>query len=297
MTFAIAVKQDPYQTYILSDDSAQSRVEVVPERGGIVTRWRIQGQDLLYLDTERFADPTKSVRGGIPILFPICGDLPDDTYTLEGKSYQLPRHGFARDLPWSVSDRVTDGHAGLTLVLKSNERTREQYPFDFQVTFAYQLRGKTLTLQQRYSNYSASPMPFSLGLHPYFQVGDKQQLAFDIPAARYFDRANNVGGPFNNSFDFTRNEVDATLTPLARREASFEDRARGIKLTVRYSEECSTLVFWMLQDKPFICLEPWSAPRNALITGEHLLSLEPGASLDTTVELVADTLRKENDDT
>jgi len=27
------------------------------------------------MDTERFKDPTLSVQGGIPLLFPICGNL------------------------------------------------------------------------------------------------------------------------------------------------------------------------------------------------------------------------------
>ena len=55
--FAIALKQDQYLTYILSDSEALSRLEVVPQRGGIATRWKIQGQDILYLDAERFANP------------------------------------------------------------------------------------------------------------------------------------------------------------------------------------------------------------------------------------------------
>ncbi|MGH2412296.1 MAG: aldose epimerase, partial [Microcystaceae cyanobacterium] len=60
--FAIALKPDQYLTYILSDQEALSRLEVVPERGGIITRWRIQGQNILYLDEERFAHPDLSVR-------------------------------------------------------------------------------------------------------------------------------------------------------------------------------------------------------------------------------------------
>ena len=33
-----------------------------------------------------------------PVLFPIVGRLPQDTYTYLGQSYQLPQHGFARGL-------------------------------------------------------------------------------------------------------------------------------------------------------------------------------------------------------
>jgi D-hexose-6-phosphate mutarotase len=33
----------------------------------MITRWQVQGQDILYLDAERFADPTLTVRGGVPM--------------------------------------------------------------------------------------------------------------------------------------------------------------------------------------------------------------------------------------
>jgi galactose mutarotase-like enzyme len=34
--------------------------------------------------------------GHAPVLFPIVGGLVDDTYRVDGQSYHLPRHGFAR---------------------------------------------------------------------------------------------------------------------------------------------------------------------------------------------------------
>ncbi len=66
--FNIAVKpEDNYLTYILKDLTTDFRLEIVPSRGGIVTNWTIQGQQILYLDRERFKNPTLTVRGGIPI--------------------------------------------------------------------------------------------------------------------------------------------------------------------------------------------------------------------------------------
>ena len=78
-----------------------SLIRIVPERGGLITEWLSEGKELLYFDLERFLDKDKSVRGGIPILFPICGDL-SEGYLIGGKKYFLKQHGFARDLPWSI---------------------------------------------------------------------------------------------------------------------------------------------------------------------------------------------------
>jgi galactose mutarotase-like enzyme len=94
MTFTITQNQNQYLTYCLKDErSFDAYLEVVPARGGIITRWQICGEDILYLDRERFKDPNLSVRGGVPILFPICGNLPDNTYQHQGRNYTLKQHG------------------------------------------------------------------------------------------------------------------------------------------------------------------------------------------------------------
>ncbi len=285
--FAIAQNQQQYETYILTDQDAQSRLEVVPERGGIITSWNLQNQDILYLDAERFSDPSLSVRGGIPILFPICGNLPDNTYTYNGKQYILKQHGFARDLPWEVTDRVTNELVSLTLVLSSNDQTRAVYPFEFQLAFTYQLKGNTLEIQQRYTNHSSEPMPFSTGLHPYFFTSDKSQLEFEIPASEYQDQITKEVHPFLGSFDLSRDEIDVAFGQLNDKSTSATDTGRQVKITLSYSDLYATVVFWTVKGKDYYCLEPWSAPRNALNTGEHLTELAPGASCEAFVRLTA----------
>lgn len=285
--FAIALNEQPYKTYILSDQAAGSHLQVVPERGGIVTHWQVQGQEILYLDAERFANPNLSVRGGIPILFPICGNLPENTYTYQGKQYNLKQHGFARDLPWEVADQVTQDLVSLTLILNSNDQTRAVYPFEFQLAFTYQLKGNSLELQQRYTNHSKEPMPFSTGLHPYFWTTDKTQLQFEIPASEYQDQRTKTTHPFRGSFDFNADEIDVAFQQPASQSASVTDPNRRLQLTLSYDDLYSTVVFWTVRGKDFYCLEPWSAPRNALNTGEHLTLLEPGATLETRVRLNA----------
>lgn len=279
--------QSQYQTYILSDQTGQSQVEVVPERGGIVTSWKVEGREIFYLDVERFSHPDLSVRGGIPILFPICGNLPDDVYSYQGKQYTLKQHGFARNLPWEVTDGETRDAASITLTLTSNDGTRAVYPFDFTVTFTYKIDGNTLEIHQRYANHSSEPMPFSTGFHPYFLVSDKSQLEVDIPANQYREKSSPAVQTFDGTFDFNRDEIDFAFRPLSRQEATVTDRDRQLQLTLSWDDSYSTLVFWTVKGKDFYCLEPWTAPRNALNTGENLLTVEPGAQRRTTVCLSA----------
>ena len=283
--FGIALKQEQYLTYILSDSQSLSRLEVVPERGGMVTRWKIQGQNVLYLDEERFAKPQLSVRGGIPILFPICGNLPNNIYTYSGQPYVLKQHGFARDLPWEVTKQGTETCASLSLQLNSNQQTKKVYPFDFQLTFTYQLQGNRLGIEQRYTNHSPEKMPFCIGLHPYFWIGDKSRSGFEIPAGEYQDQKTKEIHPFRGNFDFNRQEIDVAFSPLTSHSTSLIYKQRRLRVTIDYSDLYSTLVFWTVKGKDYVCLEPWSAPRNALNTGEQLNYIEPGETCEAAVEI------------
>lgn len=286
--FSIDLSQKQYKTYILSDSIGQSQLEVVPERGGIVTRWCVQGQELLYLEKERFTHPELTVRGGIPILFPICGNLPDNTYSDQGKSYTLKQHGFARELPWQYLDQSTHDGASLSLQLESNDQTRLVYPFDFHVNFTYRIKGNSLEIFQRYTNLSKeAKMPFSTGLHPYFSAPDKTQLRFEIPSMQYKDQKDQRVYDFNGRFDPTLDEIDVIFSKLTGLAATVTDESRRLRLTVSYNSSYAYVVFWTVKGKDFYCVEPWTAPRNALNTGEHLIYLDPGASCEMVVQMGA----------
>lgn len=282
-----SAQQAQYLTYFLQDQESQVSLEVVPEKGGIVTSWKIKGQEIFYLDKERFKDPQLSVRGGIPILFPICGNLAENTYTHQGKSYQLKQHGFARDLPWTVLKESTVNSASLTLSLESTPSTLEVYPFDFKIEYTYEVVGSKLRILQKYTNKSNQVMPYSHGFHPYFQVIDKSQLTFAIPSMSYEDKKTQTEHRFPGDFDFSLEEIDVTFASLSDSSVSYRDAQRGLEISLSYSKDYSRLVFWTVLGKDFICVEPWTSPRNALNTGINLLYLEPSQSQEALVEMNA----------
>ena len=286
--YKVSSEQKQYNTYTLSDDSSGSQIEVVPERGGIVTSWKINGQEVFYLDTERFTHPDLSVRGGNPIVFPLCGNLPDNTYNVDGKDYQIKQHGFARELPWTATAQNNDGAASVTVELASNEETKAVYPFDFHLAFTYSLQGNTLEIRQEYKNLSATPMPFSSGFHPYFLCGDKNQIEANIPSVSYQDNRTKENFAFDGKFDFDQDEIDAVFGKLNSRSTSIIDNSRNLKIAIDYDDFYTYLVFWTVKGKDFYCLEPWSATRNSLNTKEYLTVLAPNASCTAVVKITAD---------
>ena len=279
MVFSVSpTSEGQYDAYVLRDDSSQSRAVVVPERGGIISRWRVGDRSVLYLDRDRFADPSLSIRGGIPILFPICGNLPGNQYTWKGKPYSLKQHGFARDMPWTVGEQSTDNGAALTLTLASNDATRAVYPFEFELAFTYRLLGQSLHIEQQYHNRSDIPMPFSTGLHPYFAIKDKHKLRLDIPAAAYLDQQTGETHEFKGSLDYDRDEIDIAFRSLQRTNAVVDDLGQRSRLSMDFDEGYGTVVFWTVKGKDYYCIEPWTAGRNAINTGDHLWVLEPHAT-------------------
>ncbi len=285
--FTITKQPQTEPVYILNDTQSQSSLTVYPDRGGIATSWRVNDRELMYLDTDRFTDPSLSVRGGLPILFPICGNLPDNAYSVGDQKYSLKQHGFGRELPWTVTHQSTTTDASLTVTLESNDATRVVYPFDFSVSFTYRISGDELVIDQTYTNKSATPMPFSSGLHPYFLAPAKDRLTFEIPSTSYTEKQTGETHAFAGKFDFSQAEIDAAFTTVTGTVATVTDASQNLTLTMTSSENYRTIVFWTVADKDFYCLEPWTAPRNSLNTGIDLLHVAPGETLRTNVTFAA----------
>ena len=265
---------------ILELRDGDSSVTIVPGRGAIVTRFRVGDRDLLYLDESTLRDPTKNVRGGIPVLFPSPGRLSADHFERGGHSGSMKQHGFARDMAWQVRTRDA---ARATLVLESTDATRAMFPWAFRVTLGVALRGALLRLDVSVENTGDERMPFAFGIHPYFLVVDKAGARISTRATRAFDNVTKTVVPFGG-FDLTAKEVDLHLLDHGGSESAL-DWADGARLDLRASAEHTRWVVWTLAGRDFVCVEPWTAPADALNTGESLLWLEPGATRPLWIEM------------
>jgi galactose mutarotase-like enzyme len=265
--------------YRLEVPETQACVEVVPERGALVTAFQVAGDRVLYLDEATLEDPTKNVRGGIPVLFPIAGKLPRDSYELEGRTWSMKQHGFARTLPWRVLSSGAKGPGvRLECGLESTSQTLAQFPFRFEARLAFTLEGTTLTLDWTVTNRDERSMPLQLGYHPYFEVSqaEKARASVESRGNRSFD--NRVGEERTFSgFDLTQPEVDLHVLNHDRPGTVLHRPGRhGVEL--RWSPEFQVLVVWTLAEKDFVCVEPWTAPGGALARRGGLPLLEAGAT-------------------
>jgi galactose mutarotase-like enzyme len=273
------------ETYALVDGEA--RVEVIPSRGALVTRMSVGGDELLYLDESTVVDPSKNVRGGIPVLFPTAGKLPGDTYPVGRQAYSMPQHGFARRLPWTVRQAEKDL---LVVGLTSSEETLRSFPWRFDAQLTFSLDGPQLTLDFDVENQDTRPLPVHLGFHPYFLVPQISKAAASVAtdATRAWDNRQGQGKvvPFTG-LDLTAPEVDLHL--LDHSEASTTlHRGLGLRpVKLSWSIEFQRLVIWTLQGRDFVCVEPWTASAGALATGEGLIAVAPGERFSLIFEIEA----------
>lgn len=263
----------------LTDVASGSMVTVAPERGALVTSFRVGDRELLYLDAATLLDSSRNVRGGIPVLFPAPGKLEGDAWHYQDQSGVLRQHGFARNLPWTIVE--SDG-ACLSLVLSEDETTLPHYPWRFTAILRFVLSAARLRIGMKVKNRSDSAMPFALGYHPYFQVADKAGVRIDTAATRAFDNVLKRDVPFTG-FDLTRDEVDLHLLDHGSNASALHVQGGSIEISA--SASFTRWIVWTVAGKEFVCLEPWTSPGNALNTGEGLIALDPGRVHESWIEI------------
>jgi len=238
-------------------------IKFCPERGGLITNWVSDGKEILYLDEKRFMDKTKSIRGGIPILFPICGNLSTSS-SVFGKDYlQLKQHGFARDLEWQYCSN--ENEKSLCLFLNESKKTKKYYPFDFELRIEVILKINCLEFEITIYNKTDIAMPINFGLHPYFNVSDFKNLEFIDNPLNCQNQEKNVIG---NTLDELNNiNLGVDLLMYTSGRSSFRDRVFKRQVTLNHPYPFNLGVIWSDPPRRMICLEPWTSPRNSFIDG------------------------------
>lgn len=251
--------------------------EIAPSRGGLVTRFAVDNDEVLYFNPASLVDFGQRVRGGIPVLFPIAGRLTGDRYEAKGRSHPMRQHGLARQAPWSV---INVEAARLTMEFRSDSVSRASFPFDFSYRLTVDVGRagyRSLVLESVIENLGREPMPMHSGLHPYFLVPDrdKGETRIEAEAASVYDNMAGSTGAWAGEADFAAAELDLSLHEISSETTTLHVPGRPPRV-LSHTGFYSTLVLWTLSFQDFICVGPWSGPADALNTGVGLITLEPG---------------------
>ena len=284
--------------------SATARVEIAL-KGAELTSFIGRASGLEYLWQ---ADPAQWGRHA-PLLFPIVGKLPEDTYLIDGESYKLPQHGFARDQEFQLI--LEDAHS-LTLQLMASEASKKAYPFEFELRVRYELRGSVLTVGWHVRNPAAAPraLLFSIGAHPAFVC----PLA---PGAQFADYAFHFDHPVTLHRQLLRGGLrngetapvlaDQDSLPLTYElfadDALVFNRFDFTRLTLQKADKTGPFVRMRFNGFPylglwtkgpgaaFVCIEPWQGVASPvgepqeLRDKEGILTLEPSQEFETSYSM------------
>ncbi|MEN9909573.1 MAG: hypothetical protein RLZZ540_2722 [Bacteroidota bacterium] len=201
-----------------------------------------------------------------PILFPIVGTLKNNTYKVNNSEYQLPRHGFARDMNFELIDKKEDS---VTFSIQSSAETLKVYPFNFELQIHYSLDEKKLNIEYKVINKNQSKLPFSIGAHPAFSLDgnfEEYELKFKIEEALVYNLLENDLISNKTQILDTKDNLVKLNYKLFENDALIFKKLQSRSLTILKNETPLIKVhyqgfphlgIWTKKDAPFICIEPW----------------------------------------
>lgn len=138
--------------------------------GAHVMEWTPKGsKPVLYMSPLAVLEPSKAIRGGIPICWPWFGPHPTDA--------SQPAHGFVRNLMWTVGN-VSENLTGVTLefLLSDGPDSMPCWPHPFSLRLEIKM-GVTLSVDLHITNTGASEWSMTGALHTYLCVDDVRDAA------------------------------------------------------------------------------------------------------------------------
>ena len=229
-----------------------------------------------------------------PLLFPITGSVKEDTYTHSGKTYHLPKHGFAQNMLYEIEEKSEER---VVFLLVDNEQTREQYPFAFALRVIYELDGNALKTTYSVTNHSDEEMYFSIGAHEGYYTPEgieEYDIIFDEPVT--LDHTSLLGPLVTNLK--TRILTESTVLPMYEkffvsdalifenisvRTLTFRNRKNGRHVRVNFPF-AKNLLLWHMPNAPYLCIEPWAGIPDRIGTGYELKNKEDIIPLSPSAE-------------
>lgn len=226
-----------------------------------------------------------------PILFPIVGQLKNGETIIEGNTYKMGQHGFARDMEFEVVEENS-------YKLKASEKSFEKYPYNFELNVKYEADENEVTTTYEVVNKDNKEIIFGLGAHPAYKC--------DYSSGEYyleFEQDENdtvkvimLENGLVSDKDVDKNRFFKTAKRFELNKDTFKDDAvilknlKSNKVTLYKKDEkvlefdfsgFNYLAFWSKVGANFVCIEPWFNTADNVnsngefITKENILRLKP----------------------
>lgn len=214
--------------------------------------------------------------GQAPVCFPITGVLPNGEMEAFGKRCTMKRHGVARINPFEVLEQHKNS---VTFVQRSDENTKRDFPFDYELKIKYTINGDTVTNEYIVTNTGEDKLPFVIGGHPAFNCplsnGEKfedYKVVFDKNITKPCLRPNHHTGLVNvfEKFDEMHGgdtlslvhelfeEKDALIFENCEAKSATLIGKSGKGIKIEFQDMNNLLIWSAVGNAPFVALEPWT---------------------------------------
>jgi len=244
----------------IDQNGRENKASISPERGVNLLELIMEDKKILYLDEGTFKNRETNIKGGIPILFPNAGPIPDELK--DGIYGSLKQHGFARDLEWSVVKTEN----GFKSILISNEETMKVYPFEFKLELEHRFEenGSFMIIQSVTNLEKEKDINISSGLHPYFNVksSEKKNIKFNFEGGKIIEEK------FETWANGKAISIENHGFPL-------EVEIPGLgTLIFTLSSDFQRIWVWSQEGKDFVCVEPVMRDKGGIIIDPE--KIKPG---------------------
>lgn len=267
-------------------------------KGGELISFKINGEEKMH-QGESCIDENGKVywKRHSPVLFPIVGKLKKNKTLIGGRTYELPQHGFARDMEFEPITKLDNFHS---YVLRSNKYTLAKYPYEFELYNTYRTEGNKLTTIYKVVNTGLINLPFGIGGHPAFKI-DQEELKKGHYYLEFEQEEEKIhflyliDGLIGT--EYAKNPMEnKKIIPIGPH--TFDNDAlimkgitsNKISLKKRITEETVLtmdftdfpyLAIWSKPNAPFICIEPWFSTADTVkgsgvfTQKQDIISLKP----------------------
>lgn len=217
-----------------------------------------------------------------PVLFPIVGKLKKNQTIINGKTYEIMQHGFARDMEFEPITKLDNFHS---YMLKSNKSTLARFPFEFELYTTYRIDENKLTTIYKVINVGNCNMPFGIGGHPAFKIDvqelnngnyylefedseDKIHFLYLIDGLIGTEYAKNIMTDktkiFLNKDSFNNDAL--IMKGITSKKISLKKKDTGKKVLTMDFSGFPYLAIWSKPNAPFLCIEPWKNTADTVKT-------------------------------
>jgi len=234
---------------------------------------------------ELMTDANPAFWGGrAPLLFPIVGRVNGDALRVDGQSYPMPKHGFARKSPFAL---VTHSADQAQFRLTDSAATRAAYPFAFQLDVTFAVEGASVLTKVAIFNPAAEPLYTSFGFHPAFawplpygapRMDHRVRFASAEPGRLKAITADGLIAAEDRASPVADNEILLTDALFADDALVWDPvTAQGLRygpptgpaLDISFPNT-PRLGIWTKPGAAFVCIEPWHGIADpAGFTGDY----------------------------